>query len=156
MTGAAPVVCPNCRTENAPERTLCIRCALLLDPGPPPASARRGGAGSSGAAAGSPCRRDAATAGMAQAEARVADRTASGGGRDLVRASPSVGPVRFCQGGDGAPEAVPPSAFRSSSAVSGHPAGAAFDGFNNRYWAPEEAGEGAGSSWSAISRSRCG
>ncbi|MEE4496047.1 NADase-type glycan-binding domain-containing protein [Streptomyces sp. BE230] len=44
----------------------------------------------------------------------------------------------------GAPEAVVPSAFRSSSAVSGHPAAAAFDGFNNRYWAPRESGNGKG------------
>ncbi|WP_326698799.1 discoidin domain-containing protein [Streptomyces sp. NBC_01754] len=44
----------------------------------------------------------------------------------------------------GAPEAVPPSAFRGSSEASGHPAAAAFDGFNNRYWAPRKPGDGAG------------
>ncbi|MFJ6436220.1 NADase-type glycan-binding domain-containing protein [Streptomyces sp. NPDC091416] len=44
----------------------------------------------------------------------------------------------------GAPEAVVPSAFRSSTSAPGHPATAAFDGFNNRYWAPRESGDGAG------------
>ncbi|MGY3681529.1 discoidin domain-containing protein [Streptomyces sp. TE33382] len=50
----------------------------------------------------------------------------------------------FAKEETGTPESVPPSVFRSSSAVPGHPAGAAFDGFNNRYWAPKEAGDGAG------------
>ncbi|MEV0580891.1 hypothetical protein OG521_02635 [Streptomyces sp. NBC_01463] len=50
----------------------------------------------------------------------------------------------FAKEETGAPESVVPSAFRSSSAASGHPARAAFDGFNNRYWAPGETGDGAG------------
>jgi hypothetical protein len=41
-------------------------------------------------------------------------------------------------------EALQPTAFRSSSSASGHPASAAFDGFSNRYWAPKAAGPGAG------------
>jgi hypothetical protein len=44
----------------------------------------------------------------------------------------------------GTPEALLPTGFRSSSAASGHPAGAAFDGFNNRYWAAKETGAGTG------------
>ncbi|MET7648398.1 hypothetical protein ABZS83_33205 [Streptomyces sp. NPDC005426] len=44
----------------------------------------------------------------------------------------------------GAPEAVVPSAYLSSSAAPGHPAAAAFDGFNNRYWAPRESDDGVG------------
>lgn len=44
----------------------------------------------------------------------------------------------------GTPEAVPPTRFRASSRAPGHPAGAAFDGFNNRYWAPAAAGPDTG------------
>ncbi|MFC8077998.1 discoidin domain-containing protein [Streptomyces sp. NPDC057307] len=44
----------------------------------------------------------------------------------------------------GKPESVPPTECRASSAQSGHPGGAAVDGFNNRYWAPEETGDGVG------------
>ncbi|WP_437441674.1 NADase-type glycan-binding domain-containing protein [Streptomyces cavourensis] len=38
---------------------------------------------------------------------------------------------------------MPPAAYRASSEAGEHPA-AAFDGFNNRYWAPEKAGDGVG------------
>ncbi|MYY05793.1 hypothetical protein GT035_27025 [Streptomyces sp. SID4913] len=44
----------------------------------------------------------------------------------------------------GAPESMPPSACHGSSAAPGHAAGAAFDGFNNRYWAPKDPGDGQG------------
>lgn len=48
----------------------------------------------------------------------------------------------FAKKETGSPESAPPSAFRSSSRAPGHPAGAAFDGFNNRYWAPKKLGAG--------------
>ncbi|WP_406458082.1 hypothetical protein OG782_35190 [Streptomyces sp. NBC_00876] len=54
------------------------------------------------------------------------------------------GLLGFAKEETGAPEALPPSAFRSSGAASGHGASAAFDGFNNRYWAVRETGDGAG------------
>ncbi|MFB9607227.1 hypothetical protein ACFFTQ_30165 [Streptomyces roseofulvus] len=38
------------------------------------------------------------------------------------------------------PEALPPSAVRASRALKDHPAGAAFDGFSNRYWAAPATG----------------
>ncbi|WP_245245050.1 zinc ribbon domain-containing protein, partial [Streptomyces palmae] len=41
-------------------------------------------------------------------------------------------------------EALRPMDARASSAAPGHQAGAAFDGFNNRYWAPAKAGAGTG------------
>ncbi|MFE7533843.1 discoidin domain-containing protein [Streptomyces rhizosphaericola] len=44
----------------------------------------------------------------------------------------------------GTPESLPPAAYRASSEAGEHPAAAAFDGFNNRYWAPEKAGDGVG------------
>ena len=42
------------------------------------------------------------------------------------------------------PEALHPTQVRASSAAPGHRAGAAFDGFNNRYWAPASTGPGTG------------
>lgn len=54
------------------------------------------------------------------------------------------GLLGFAKEETGAPEAVVPSASLSSSAAAGHPASAAFDGFNNRYWAPQESGDGVG------------
>ncbi|KUJ68444.1 hypothetical protein ACZ90_19345 [Streptomyces albus subsp. albus] len=41
-------------------------------------------------------------------------------------------------------EALRPMEARASSSASGHLAGAAFDGFNNRYWAPAKPGAGTG------------
>jgi hypothetical protein len=42
------------------------------------------------------------------------------------------------------PEALEPDAAESSSEAPGHPARAAFDGFSNRYWSPEETGRANG------------
>ncbi|THA71249.1 hypothetical protein E6P78_08280 [Streptomyces sp. A0958] len=54
------------------------------------------------------------------------------------------GLLGFAKEETGAPESMPPSACHGSSAAPGHAAGAAFDGFNNRYWAPKDTGDGAG------------
>ncbi|MFD8686630.1 discoidin domain-containing protein [Streptomyces sp. NPDC059651] len=140
-----PVLCPNCRTENAPHRTLCVHCALLLDPGPPPdprppwwRRILRRGPGKTHLAGTRPRR--------ARRRPRVVLPVV------LLLLTVGVwfalphlsGLLGFAKEETGAPEAVVPSAFRSSSAVSGHPAAAAFDGFNNRYWAPRESGDGRG------------
>ncbi len=50
----------------------------------------------------------------------------------------------FARQETGTPESMPPAVCRASSEADGHPASAAVDGFNNRYWAPERAGEGVG------------
>ncbi|MEU5718594.1 discoidin domain-containing protein [Streptomyces sp. NPDC020403] len=145
MAGPGPVVCPNCRTENAPERALCVRCALLLDPGPEPALRP-------------PWWRWIFRHGPRQAPA-AGSRPRRGWRRPrlglplvLLLAAAGVwfalphlgGLFGLAKEETGAPESVPPSASRGSSAVSGHPPGAAFDGFSNRYWAPKEPGEGTG------------
>ncbi|WP_236710940.1 hypothetical protein, partial [Streptomyces sp. 150FB] len=44
----------------------------------------------------------------------------------------------------GTPDELHPSATRGSSAAPGHPAGAAFDTYTNRYWAPAQPGPGNG------------
>ncbi|MES9506814.1 discoidin domain-containing protein [Streptomyces sp. NPDC000609] len=143
---APPVRCPNCRTENDPGRTLCVRCALLLDPGPPPEVRppwwrrilrRR--------------TRQAPTAGT-RPKRRLWRRPgltlpillivlACGVWFALPHLSGWFG---LAKDETGTPEAVPPTRFRASSRAPGHPAGAAFDGFNNRYWSPSAAGPDTG------------
>ncbi|MFE7387289.1 discoidin domain-containing protein [Streptomyces sp. NPDC057582] len=142
----ATVRCPNCRTENAADRTLCIRCALLLDPGPapelPPPWWRR------------IFRRRPRRAPLAGARPRrrLWRRPSLALPLTLILVAALVwfglphlsGLLGFAKKETGSPESVPPSAFRSSSRAPGHPAGAAFDGFNNRYWAPKNVGAGVG------------
>ncbi|MEU8541329.1 discoidin domain-containing protein [Streptomyces sp. NPDC048717] len=134
---AATVRCPNCRTENAADRTLCVRCALLLDPGPPPAVRppwwrrllRRE-------------RRAAPVAGTRPRPAWRRPRVALPVVLLLLAvgvwfALPHMGNwLGLARDETGMPESLPPAAVRASSALKGHPADAAFDGFTNRYWAP--------------------
>jgi hypothetical protein len=44
----------------------------------------------------------------------------------------------------GKPEALRPTRYDASSSAPGHKAGLAFDGANNRYWAPAKTGSGVG------------
>ncbi|MGC4926469.1 discoidin domain-containing protein [Streptomyces sp. DT117] len=143
----ASVTCPNCRTENAPDRTLCIRCALLLDPGPAPAARppwwrrllrRRPGPRKTHVAGSRPRR------GWRRPRVGllvVLILLAVGIWFALPHLSGLFG---FAKQETGTPESVPPAAYRASSEAGKHPAAAAFDGFNNRYWAPEKTGEGVG------------
>ncbi|WP_326695322.1 discoidin domain-containing protein [Streptomyces sp. NBC_01387] len=145
-TVTGTVRCPNCRTENSPDRTLCVRCALLLNPGPPPGIPlpwwrrifrRRP--------------RQALTAGT-RPRRRLWRRPSLALPLTLVVlacavwfALPHLRAVfGFAEDETGTPESMPPAAYRSSSAERGHPAAAAFDGFNNRYWAPKAVGPGTG------------
>ncbi|MER7521230.1 NADase-type glycan-binding domain-containing protein, partial [Streptomyces sp. NPDC126499] len=116
-------------------------CALLLDPGPPPEVAparwrrllRRG-------------RRQAPPAGTRPRRAWRRPRIAL----PLVLVLLGVGIwfglphagrlLGLARDETGTPESLPPSAVRASSALKDHPAGAAFDGFSNRYWASSAAG----------------
>ncbi|MBB5936591.1 NADase-type glycan-binding domain-containing protein [Streptomyces zagrosensis] len=50
----------------------------------------------------------------------------------------------FTQDQTGKPEALRPDHGRASSEATGHRAGAALDGFSNRYWAPLATGPGTG------------
>ncbi|MGW4159538.1 discoidin domain-containing protein [Streptomyces sp. NPDC004788] len=138
---AATVRCPNCGTENAAGRTLCVRCALLLDPGPPPAPRppwwRR------------LLRRRPRQAPVAGTRPRPAWRRprvalpltllalacAVWFGLPHVRSL-----LGLARDETGTPESLVPTTVRASSALKDHPASAAFDGFNNRYWAPERPG----------------
>lgn len=144
-TTGPPIICPHCRTANTPDRTLCVRCALLLDPGPPPAIRppwwrrildRRP--------------RQSPVAGTRPRRGWRRPRV----GLPIVLILLAVG-IWFAlphmsglfglaKEETGKPESVPPSECRASTAQSGHPAAAAVDGFNNRYWAPKETGDGIG------------
>ncbi|MFD5893126.1 NADase-type glycan-binding domain-containing protein [Streptomyces sp. NPDC060366] len=144
-TAGTPVVCPHCRTENTPDRTLCVRCALLLDPGPPPAIRP-------------PWWRRILSRGPRQSP--VAGTRPRRGWRRPRIGLPIVlillavgiwfalphlsGLFGVAKEETGKPESVPPTECRASGAAEGHPAGAAVDGFNNRYWAPKETGDGIG------------
>ncbi|MEW2065938.1 discoidin domain-containing protein [Streptomyces sp. NPDC007346] len=144
----APVTCPNCRTENAPDRTLCVRCALLLDPGPAPTARPPW------------WRRLLSGRRSRPRKTHVAGTRPRRGWRRPRIGLPVVlillavgiwfalphlsGLFGFAKQETGTPESVPPATYRASSEAGEHPAAAAFDGFNNRYWAPEKTGEGVG------------
>ncbi|MEW2125909.1 hypothetical protein AB0891_19500 [Streptomyces sp. NPDC007259] len=137
--------CPGCGAQNAPDRTLCVRCALLLDPGPPPVVRppwwrrlfRRGPAKGHEAGSRPRRRRRGPRLGIPIALLLVL----AGVWFALPHLSGLLG---LAKEETGAPESMPPSACHGSSAAPGHAASAAFDGFNNRYWAPKETGDGAG------------
>ncbi|MEU2837251.1 discoidin domain-containing protein [Streptomyces sp. NPDC007076] len=143
---APPVRCPNCRTENDPGRTLCVRCALLLDPGPPPGvrppwwrRILRRRTRQAPTAGTRPKRRLWRRPGLTLPVLLIV--LACGVWFALPHLSGWFG---FAKDETGTPEAVPPTRFRASSRAPGHPAGAAFDGFNNRYWSPSAAGPDTG------------
>ncbi|MFD8969695.1 discoidin domain-containing protein [Streptomyces sp. NPDC059568] len=146
VSRGASVRCPNCRTENAPERVLCLRCGLLLDPGPPPdvpppwwrrILARR--------------RRALPTAGT-RPKRRLWRRPSLAVPFTLVILAAAVWFARpyvpdafdFARDRTVTPEELHPSQVRASSAQRGHPAQAAFDTYSNKFWAPAEAGPGQG------------
>ncbi|MEV6165566.1 discoidin domain-containing protein [Streptomyces sp. NPDC052052] len=143
----APTIrCPNCRTENASDRTRCIRCALVLDPGPPPEARPpwwrrmfRRRPRQAPVAGTRPKRRLWRRPGLALPVLLIV--VACGVWFALPHVSGWFG---FAKDETGTPEAVPPTRFRASSVAPGHPAGAAFDGFNNRYWSPSAAGPDTG------------
>ncbi|MFD5765849.1 hypothetical protein ACFWIN_08515 [Streptomyces sp. NPDC127049] len=138
---AATVRCPGCGTANEAARTLCVRCALPLAPGPAPAAAppwwrrlpRRGA-------------RQAPLAGTRPRRSRRRPRIvlplvlvllAAGVWFGLPHAGRLLGLARE---ETSRPESLPPSAVRASRSLQEHPATAAFDGFSNRYWAAPEPG----------------
>ncbi|MFF2773941.1 hypothetical protein ACFVU3_03460 [Streptomyces sp. NPDC058052] len=138
----APTVrCTGCGTANETDRTLCVRCALPLAPGPAPEAPppwwrrlpRRG-------------RRQAPVAGTRPRRSRRRPRIvlplvlvllAVGVWFGLPHAGRLLGLARE---ETSPPEALPPSAVRASRSVEDHPASAAFDGFSNRYWAAPATG----------------
>ncbi|MFB7936123.1 hypothetical protein [Streptomyces sp. NPDC056049] len=138
---AATVRCPGCGTANEAARTLCVRCALPLAPGPAPAAAppwwrrlpRRGAW-------------QAPLAGTRPRRSRRRPRIvlplvlvllAVGVWFGLPHAGSLLGLARE---ETSRPESLPPSAVRASRSLKEHPATAAFDGFSNRYWAAPEPG----------------
>ncbi|WP_234338156.1 NADase-type glycan-binding domain-containing protein [Streptomyces sp. NRRL F-5727] len=138
---AATLRCGACGTGNEADRTLCVRCARPLAPGPRPEARppwwrrllrRRG--------------RQAPLAGTRPRRSRRRPRIlmplvlvllAGGIWFGLPHAGRLLGLARE---ETSPPESLPPSAVRASRALKGHPAGAAFDGFSNRYWAAPATG----------------
>lgn len=145
-TGSRP--CPRCRADNPHERRLCQRCGAQLGapvraPGQnrPPWWRRLFG--------------------------RDRDRVLEAGSRPRHRTWPRPrlalpltllillaaayfarsqlsDALTFTQDQTGKPEALRPAEARASSEAGGHRAGAAFDGFTNRYWSPADTGPATG------------
>ncbi|WP_251983266.1 discoidin domain-containing protein, partial [Streptomyces rapamycinicus] len=141
--------CPRCRADNPPGRRLCVRCGALLDSGPPVPGPPR------------------PLPWWRRLFRRDAQRPLAAGSRPRRRTWPRPRltlPVlvlvlaaaawfarsqlsdvfTFTQDQTGDPQALHPSTVRGSSQAPGHRAQAAFDGYNNRYWAPATAGPGTG------------
>ncbi|MFF2065712.1 zinc ribbon domain-containing protein [Streptomyces sp. NPDC058200] len=140
------VRCPNCRTENAAERVLCLRCGLLLDPGPPPdvpppwwrriLGRRRRSLPAAGAR---PKRRLWRRPSLAIPITLAVLVCAAWFARPYLSEA-----YDFARDRTATPEELRPSQVRGSSAMPDHPARAAFDTYTNRYWVPAEAGPGIG------------
>ncbi|MDT0319374.1 NADase-type glycan-binding domain-containing protein [Streptomyces millisiae] len=144
--------CPHCRAANPLDRTLCRRCGVpLAAPDRPPASP-----GPAGRLPwwrrlfGRRSRQDRLAAGS-RPEHRARRRVpwwpvllvvlavAAWLGRDQL-----VGLFDDVRDRTSDPEALHPDEAGASSEAPDHPAGAAFDGLDNRYWAPAEPGQAAG------------
>ncbi|WEV28904.1 hypothetical protein OYE22_29745 [Streptomyces sp. 71268] len=145
-TGSRP--CPRCRADNPHERRFCQRCgAQLGDPARAPGQNRL------------PWWR--------RLFGRDRDRVLEAGSRPRHRTWPRPrlalpltllillaaayfarsqlsDALTFTQDQTGKPEALRPAEARASSEAGGHRAGAAFDGFTNRYWAPADTGPATG------------
>ncbi|MEW1723472.1 hypothetical protein [Streptomyces sp. NPDC093109] len=146
---AGPTVrCPNCRTENAPERTLCVRCGLLLDPGPPPDVPlpwwrriwRRRRRGRVLPVAGTrPKGRLWRRPGLAVPITLAVLAGAFWFGRPYLPEA-----WNFTRDSTGTPDELRPSDIRASSSLADHPPDMAIDTYTNRFWVPAEAGPGIG------------
>ncbi|MEU2510966.1 discoidin domain-containing protein [Streptomyces syringium] len=138
--------CPLCRTDNPYDRQLCRRCGVVLDTAPPSHRARPPWwrrilrRSDRVLAAGSrPRHRTWRRPRLALPLTLLVLLLAVWFGRSHL---PEV--FTFTQDRTTKPEALRPTEVRASSEAPGHPASAAFDGFNNRYWAPVNPGSGVG------------
>ncbi|CAM5442588.1 NADase-type glycan-binding domain-containing protein [Streptomyces canarius] len=140
--------CPSCRAENPHERRLCVRCGTLLDPAQPPDQASRppwwrrilpSRDPRPPAAGDRPrlrvWRRPRLTLPVFLIVLVVAAWLARAQLTELFT---------FAQDSTGDPKPLHPVHVRASGQASAHRAQAAFDGFNNRYWAPAARGSGTG------------
>lgn len=138
--------CPLCRTDNPYDRRLCRRCGAVLDTAPPPRRVRPPWwrrilrrSDRAPAAGSRPRHRTWRRPRLALPLTLLVLLLAVWFGRSHL---PEV--FTFAQDRTTKPEALRPTEVRASSEAPGHPASAAFDGFNNRYWAPVNLGSGVG------------
>ncbi|MFD8285188.1 hypothetical protein ACFV47_39370 [Streptomyces solisilvae] len=139
--------CPRCRADNPAGRRLCTRCGTLLDSGPPlPGPPRplpwwrrifRRDAQRPLAAGSRPRRRTWPRPRLTLPILVLVLAAAAWFARSQLSEV-----FTFTQDRTGDPKALHPTAVRGSSQAPGHRAQAAFDGYNNRYWAPAAAGPG--------------
>ncbi|MFD7237161.1 hypothetical protein ACFWAT_17885 [Streptomyces syringium] len=138
--------CPLCRTDNPYDRQLCRRCGAVLDIAPPPRRARPSWwrrilrrPHRTLAAGSRPRHRTWRRPRLALPLTLLVLLLAVWFGRSHL---PDV--FTFTRDRTTKPEALRPTEVRASGEAPGHPASAAFDGFNNRYWAPVNPGSGVG------------
>nr|WP_229888110.1 hypothetical protein [Streptomyces olivaceoviridis] len=140
--------CPSCRAENPQERRLCVRCGTLLDPTRPPDQASRPPWWRRIL----PSRDPRPPAAGDRPRLRVWRRPRLTLPAFLIVLVVVAWLARaqltelftFAQDSTGDPKPLHPAHVRASSQASSHRAQAAFDGFNNRYWAPAARGSGTG------------
>ncbi|MGP3966246.1 NADase-type glycan-binding domain-containing protein [Streptomyces sp. 6N223] len=146
-------ICLRCHSQNPPERSLCQRCGAPLAapdrapvvPGPgrrPPwwrRILRRPGPARPLAAGTRPEHRARRRPRLLWPVLLVLLAVAAWFGRDQL-----ADLFDFARDQTSDPEPLAPGAAESSSEAPGHPARAAFDGFSNRYWAPDETGRASG------------
>ncbi|MCT2593934.1 discoidin domain-containing protein [Streptomyces sp. N2-109] len=139
--------CSRCGTDNTHDRRLCRSCGTLLDtplPSPVPTRLpwwrRLFGRSDRPLAAGSrPRHRIWRRPHLALPLLLLILVAAVWFGRDRLPEA-----LDFAKDTTSKPEALRPQEVRASSQAPRHGPGKAFDGFNNRYWAPSEAGPGDG------------
>jgi hypothetical protein len=152
-----PRPCPHCGVRNPADRTLCQRCGTPLAP-----PSRTPGVPATGGRLpwwrrvlgrrdeGRPLPAGSRPEVRARTRRRVSRplvwllviavvATAAWFGRDQL-----AGVFSFAEDQASDPEPLPPDQVGASSEAPRHTAGAAFDGFSNRFWAPAEPGAGTG------------
>lgn len=147
--------CPRCRAANPAERHLCARCGAVLDPQAPAPAA--------------PVPVPEAPQPWWRRLLRRPERTVAAGYRPRTRTRRRLRPravwpvvvvvlalvgwlvrgqlsdlVSTVRDRSAKPAPLHPNAATASSADPAHPAGMAFDGYANRYWAPAAPGAGVG------------
>ncbi|MFF7140646.1 hypothetical protein ACFZB5_05330 [Streptomyces nodosus] len=140
--------CPSCRAESPVDRRLCVRCGALLDPERPAGQVARPpwwrrilpGRERLPLSAGS---RPGARAWRRPRLALPVFLVVLALVAWLARAQLSE-LFTFAEDSAGDPKPLHPTQVRASSQARSHRAQAAFDGFNNRYWAPAAPGSGTG------------
>ncbi|MES4905594.1 discoidin domain-containing protein, partial [Streptomyces sp. NPDC000395] len=140
--------CPRCRAETPYDRRLCVRCGALLDVASAPDANRplpwwrrifRRGAQRPLTAGSRPRLRSRPRPRLMLPVVLIVLAAAAWFGRGQLSEV-----FTFTKDRTSDPKPLHADQFRGSTQAPGHPARAAFDGYNNRYWAPATGGPADG------------